>query len=296
MLNNLDHIFVITLKNAFNRRKKFEQNNKNLVKLPIFEWLFVDENHWGGGVFTPMKSNFYHQQKCVKIAKKRNYNTILIFEDDARLLVPWSEFVLHFNNLLRPNDWVYIMFGYLPVKLLKTSDKHLFVVNCAYDAHAYLVNVSKTIELQWSLACEQFDYTFCNCNGPIEILKSPERASNNILTGMTYAYYPMLFDQDKSADSMTSINEEHFFNLYNGRHIMPHIATHINTLVFAVIILVVFFIILLIICLAFSNYLNYNPKIIQTIIVLVIVIVLILTGTGIEVGINDKKIVSLNYY
>lgn len=233
VLNNLDHIFALSLETSIERQTEFKKNFPELVSLGIFEWFLVkkDLENTERGCYTS-------HQKILRLAKKRGYKTILILEDDIVPLVSWNQFVKEFNSLKRPKNWKTIQFGYLPIKTTKTIDKHLFALNCGYFAEAYLVNVSQ-------LKIPDYDGSqidcllFCNDNSHIDIIINPQLAEN--LNKNTYVYSPRMFqqnfkDSDIGHDNGIIVVFYQFYGLFGD---VTDMSSYINLLL--LIFLLVFF-------------------------------------------------------
>jgi len=92
----------------------------------------------------------YSHLAVLKMARERNYKNVLIFEDDFQPLVTKSEFWKQIKEFFRSNlPYDVLMLAY---KLEEYSDfnDHLYKVNYATTASAYIVNstcYNKLIEL-----------------------------------------------------------------------------------------------------------------------------------------------------
>ena len=64
-------------------------------------------------------------------------------EDDAYPLENWETIVKAVNNFLEhpPKDWEYASLGYLPIRLNEINVPGILEIKCAFDAHAYIVNL-----------------------------------------------------------------------------------------------------------------------------------------------------------
>lgn len=124
------------------------------------------------------------------------------------------------------------MLGYVPIKFNDyTSD--LYKVDCAFDAHAYIVNVQK-VELNDELI--QVDYLFCNKLSPYESLKYPFSVENKF---QTYAINPILYTQELTDSDISNFHingKKVFFNFYGNLDNMTRISTFMNTFSFAIMI------------------------------------------------------------
>ena len=289
-LNKIDRIFVITLTTAYDRQKKFKENNSELVKLPIFEWLYVDKEADNANGFYGQRSVFENHRKIVGISKERKYNTVMIFEDDAKPLKSWTEFVNYINDLQMPQKWNYIMLGYLPVKTTKTTNKNLLLVNCAYDTHAYIVNITNAKDIIYNPKCPQIDYLFCDCKSPTTVLKNP-LTYNKLKIGIVYAFYPLLFIQETNKNQL-SANQSYFFNFYKdvfNRDTSANISIYFNTISIGIVIIIVCFVIFMLIVLLIVSTKYKNRNYINYIIYLLLTFLIIMSlSTGIIYGINNN--------
>lgn len=221
---------------AEKRQQKFIKNNPELTNLNIFEWLLVDQKEEKKLGYTPYRGNYESHQKIIKISKERNYKNVLIFEDDACPVYSWTETVNFLNNLKRPKKWDYIMLGCIPVKLTRTNNDNLYYVNCAYDAHAYIINVQSIKPTIYNENCRQIDYLFCNCMDQNDIL-GKVNLPDKLSVGIVFAFKPMLYIQDRNQDSLTYLDQTHFFNFYKdafGNDTSMPISCFFNTVSFAI--------------------------------------------------------------
>lgn len=244
----MDKIYVITLDTSIDRQESFRKEFEGLD----YEFFVVRRDSEN-----PYRGNYNSHISVIRKAAENNYKTILIFEDDARLLVSMKQFKetinsLVFEEFIGTNDWYYIMLGYLPIKTRKFKN-NLLKVDCAYDAHAYVVNVKNVINSEkfnsdWSDDFSSpYDYRFCNFLSEKEMLKKPVNYKFN--DGGIYAIYPMLVKQslDYSTLNKEHLNQDYFFKFY-GHNNSAKISSNINTLHLGIII---FFVILFFICFSF---------------------------------------------
>ena len=294
---SVDKVFCISLVTSTGRQERFSKEFSKLILSDKFEWLYVNKDDEKGLGWTPLRSSFENHQKAIRIAKERNYKTIIVFEDDAKLIGTWENFV-NVCNMKKPSDWVYLMLGYFPVKVSKTDNPNLYVINCAYDAHAYMVNVPKTHEIVYTDTCKQFDFYFCNCHSYIDIFKNPLLLKDNdsIKIGQTYGVYPMAVEQElKDSDiSNKHLDKVHFFNFYNGYDNSIKVASHINTLEFAVFIFVWIFLLLLISAIMYYMYIS-PQRVKHNQFLYLCIFTLITTMTSVYLIISNNTIIKLNY-
>lgn len=86
-METIDKIYCISVETATERRQLFGSRMPELVNSPIFEWYIVkrdDEN--------PQRGCYTSHQTLINNANLDGLSRIMIFEDDADLLIPWSEF------------------------------------------------------------------------------------------------------------------------------------------------------------------------------------------------------------
>jgi hypothetical protein len=252
----IDRIFVISLKTAHNRRENFIKNNPELVNLPNFEWFHPNVEKEKKLGYGGQRRIFQSHVNIMKIAKERNYKKIIIFEDDAKPIKPWNEIYKVIDILSNETDidWNYILLGYLPVKMKKTNDDNLLYVNCAYDTHAYMINIGN-IDIKdipvFNEKCKQVDYQlFCNCKTHEDIIKNPFSNLENDNDNKVYGYKDILYIQDTTLDATTQIDQNHFFNFYGnliGKENSVKTSLYFNTLSFIIIIIILLFLILLLI-------------------------------------------------
>jgi len=219
---NIDRAFVISIKKSNDRRKQFMEYNKNTFggdgNLEVF---LVDRQT------NPTKGNYESHMNVIRVAKYRHYKTILVFEDDAVPIDEKCEDIIYYvNKFLEnpPKDWKILTLGYLPMSLSETDDNNLYKVNCAYDAHAYLVNVPNVDVKPWNgVALDS--HLFCNDVDPRYL---PMSVMNDSISGV-YAHYPMLYKQKAESSDISDMDlyQDYFFNIfgYNGSAV---IASHIN--------------------------------------------------------------------
>lgn len=290
-LNNLDRIFVISLKTSTNRQNEFKKNFPELVSLNIFEWFFVEKDSTNAerGCYTSHKN-------VLELSKKKGYKTILVMEDDVIPLVSWKKFVSEFNNLKRPKNWKIIQFGYIPIKTTKTTDKKLYALNCGYFAEAYLVNVSQLDIPDYNGS--QIDcLLFCSGHSHVDIIVNPKLAES--LSKDIYVYNPRMFQQKFNDSDIGHDNSPitAFYNFYEFFGDVAHLSSHINLLL--LIFLLVFFGIIVLVCItlfAFFYRIKSKKCYIKYISICgVIICIVYLLSMGITWFKNGKNIIELEY-
>jgi hypothetical protein len=232
---NINRIYCISLTTSIERREKFIKNNPEIVNMKIFQWFLVDKESERKLGLSPIKSCSKSHNLCVVDAKKNGYEKIIIFEDDAVPEYNWTFINKKLNSIVYPKDWIYIMLGYDPIKF-QNYDNELYKVDCAFDAHAYIVNVPK-VKLNTELV--QVDYLFCNKLSPYESLKYPFGNKNDC---PTYAIKPILYTQELMNSDISNFHingKTAFFNFYGNLDNMAYVSTFVNTFSFAFAIVVI---------------------------------------------------------
>lgn len=239
-MNNIDKIFCINLKESKDRKQLFSERFKELVNSNIFQWFETDRDSEN-----PKRGCFNSHMSIIKYSKEHNFKNIIIFEDDANLLVSWEEFVNNVNNIKRPNDWSIIMLGYLPIKTKPLSD-NLIIVNCAYMTHSYMVSVDKINLLDFE--DKEIDVVL-TCNGISlkDHIKNPFVKLNN---NNIYAIYPPQIRQDSKKSTISNFHD--ITGNYDGsREFFVSISNKINLIHF---ITFIFIFIFLFFVFVFLNY------------------------------------------
>ncbi len=139
MFRDIDKIFCINLITSSDRKEAFSSRFPVLVNSSIFEWYTTerDANDTTRGCFNSHRN-------ILELAKKRNYSKIIVFEDDANLLVPWEKFINVVNDIKYPEDWKIIQLGYLPITVSKIKNNPSLVqINSSLCMHSYIANVNK---------------------------------------------------------------------------------------------------------------------------------------------------------
>lgn len=273
-LKNIDRIFVLSLKTSIERQLKFKENFPELIKLNIFEWFLVDRDNKN-----TERGCYTSHQNIIKFAKEKGYKTILIMEDDVKLLVPWKEFIDHFNNLKRPENWKTIQFGYIPIKTTKTSSKNLYEMNCGYFAEVYLVNVSLLNVPDYDGI--QIDcFLFCNGYSHLDLMLRPQLTNKS--NKDTYAYNPRLFQQNFQDSDIGHDNTIIlvFYNFYNYlckitgcANDITELSSYINLLLLSF--FIVFGLFSLILLFIFMSIKTYYSILVVKFLILVIISILI---------------------
>ncbi len=166
MFKDIDKIFCINLITSIDRKEVFSDRFPALVTSDIFEWYTTERDN-----DNPKRGCHNSHKNILELAKKRNYSKIIIFEDDANLLVPWEKFVSVVNDIKYPENWKAIQLGYLPFTTSRVKDNDTVIqINCSVTMHCYLANVKtleipeykKGIEVDRVLFCPNYENYFLN--------------------------------------------------------------------------------------------------------------------------------------
>lgn len=230
-MNFIDHIYVITLNESINRQNNFKEKNKNL-DFTFFKVLKDKEN--------PMRGCFNSHMNVIKEAISKNYKKIIIFEDDAEPIYDFQTINKVINNSLKQlknEKWEYLLLGYLPIRLSKFKE-NVSKVNCAYDAHAYIVNLENIKIREWEGI--NADSYFCsNINvGKLIIQKGFEGI---------FATIPMLYSQQLNESTISDFDllQKYFFNFYHDYSNVTNISMNTNTIILGIFSIIWIFLLLL---------------------------------------------------
>jgi GR25 family glycosyltransferase involved in LPS biosynthesis len=107
---HFDAIFCINLKRRKDRRRQFLRNKKNLnyCKFEFFEAIegnSVIDPEWGHNIGA-LGCRLSHLS-ILKTSKEKKYNSILVFEDDAKILSPFLTEVDSFFKVIKTWDMIY---------------------------------------------------------------------------------------------------------------------------------------------------------------------------------------------
>lgn len=216
--------YVISLKNSKERQKRFSERFSPEVK--DFNWFYATRNNEN-----PIKGCFDSHNQVLKNAKEKGEEYILVFEDDAVFIddFDWKKTVKTVENFLgnfKNKEWKYFSLGYLPIKTKKTEYPGILEIRCAYDAHAYLVNVNN-VQVQDYKGIMPDSEMFCQGIDPIKMNKNIHFP----LGAGVYASYPMIFKQEYEDSSINDfhLTQKDFFNLYRGENGSALVSTYFDT-------------------------------------------------------------------
>ena len=246
---NVDAIFVITLDTDKERRKKMKEWYPKKANL---QWFIVKR------MKNPERGCYSSHQKVLRMAKERGFKRILILEDDAYPLYSWNKIVKETNNALKylnekESNWKHLMLGYLPVRSKKIKDnKNLVEIICAYDTHAYIINVNNVRSVPWD-GISIDNLLFCNIGKKIKNL-----TGNHIKITKTnnYGIHPMLITQKTEKSSIDNFHllQKGYIDFFGGEEKMTEISTNCNTLIFGIFIILFFPLLLCLCCLGGHSY------------------------------------------
>jgi len=232
---------------ADHRRKLFSERFQHLIKQKNFQWFIVKKDNEN-----PKRGCYTSHQTIINEAKKQGLHKIMVFEDDADLLVPYEQFITEVNKIngnKAPEYWTIILLGYFSVRAHKYRDEELeFVkVGCALGTHTYVVNLDNIDYIP--------DYDFDVIKNEVDVfflcdnLTNPEIAfSNQFKDKSIYGKYPVLTKQNVKGSTITP-ERDLLGTLNYDRNSIVKISLNINpfTLCFLMIVLFVIFVIIIIV-------------------------------------------------
>lgn len=243
----LDNTYVISVQEATQRRENIQKHLETLGFPYQFYITQRDSN--------PVRGCFESHQKVLKMAKEKGEKVILILEDDAIPIHPTPTIISTINNFFKspPIGWRYCLLGYLPI----SSDyvrEGVYGLECAYDTHAYLVNVSEVDVREWD--GKAMDSFLCKNLNPEELLLRPDVVLFGDATRGVYGVTPMLFKQDtrESYINDISLTQKYYFDFLGGYDNSVYISSYINTIYFGIFIVITLSILTLI---KLKNVYNY---------------------------------------
>jgi hypothetical protein len=254
---NVDAIFALSVKGYEDRQHSFKKRHKGMP----FQFI-ISEKRTG----TVEKAVFRAHQNVIRISKQKGFHRVLIFEDDAYPLKEWNEIVNITNESLKEVErvsngkWKYLVLGYLPIKSKSIGD-NINKVECAYDTHAYIVNINNVEYINWDTDIDestQIDFMlFCNNYSPKDMLTN--NVSNN---EEVYATKEILYIQKADSSSRTGNIDDHiyYYNVFPNINTAVKISEHMNILHFFAIFLVCVLLILIFLCVYCSKFYNSTKR------------------------------------
>lgn len=226
-----DNTYVISVKEATHRREKIK---KHLDSLGIeFEFYITERDS------IPTRGCFKSHQKVLEIAKQKGEKVILVFEDDA---IPIHNPTIIQNTIKNffkspPIGWRFCLLGYLPIST-EYVRRGVYGIDCAYDLHAYLVNVDNVDVREWD--GKYPDSHLCKNLDPVELLLRPDIVLWGVPNGGVYGVTPMLFKQDTNESYINDISlaQKYFFDFFGGYDNSVFVSSYVNTLYLAISIIV----------------------------------------------------------
>lgn len=254
-------VYVINLNTAKERKNLFIEEFKKAGANPEkFNWYHpVRDNQ------NPLRGSFTSHQNVVKLAKENGYKYALVFEDDAVFIdkFNWEYTYTHIDKFLRDfkGYWKYLSLGFLPIRSKIIDNKEIVEILCAYDAHAYLVNLENVEILKFNPKKQYADANmFCEGIQPVEIgLKTVYKKNKGV-----YGLNPMIFTQNFKDSSINneSLRQKNFIEFYRGENKMLTSSTNFNTFTYCLLLVVLVFVlvILTIFLLFVKKYYNINTN------------------------------------
>lgn len=250
MKMNVDAIFVISVKGYEDRRCEFKKRHKGMP------FQFVISNKGTEGV---RKSVFRNHENIVRISKQKGFDRVLIFEDDAFPLKKWNEIVKYTNNALEEVEsisnraWKHLMIGYLPIKS-KPLGVYINKIECAYDGHAYIVNINNVNYLDWDIDNQQGvqhdSKLFCNNYSPGDVFTKDNPNVNQV-----YATKEIMYIQKAESSSRTGDIDDHiyYYIVFPNINTAVKISEIMNVLHFFVLFIILILIVIFIIACIYMN-------------------------------------------
>jgi len=192
-LKHVDKIFCINLDS---RPDRWEESKQEFKKLGIDNDVErISAANIQPGIIGCTKSHY----ECIKLAKNRNYNNVLILEDDVRFVSDTMD-ILNASLTQISNRDIKFDILYLGANLRGTDnrliDTNLASITSAKATHAYIIN---------SAVYDIILNTYENCqwiDGPNWRYSNPNRLNIDVFymhtiqpRGNTYGVYPCIADQ-----------------------------------------------------------------------------------------------------
>lgn len=144
-LNYFDGAFYINLDRRTDRRESFEiKSNQAGLNIPRFKAVELspddahkreDDPEW-----YKKESCTASHQECIEIAKSNNWESILIFEDDAIFDPGFKEKASKCIEDLRNIEWDMFFFGGEPNDNCTRISENIYKTNGVYGTHAYAIH------------------------------------------------------------------------------------------------------------------------------------------------------------
>ena len=155
-LDFFDDVYYINLDSRIDRREKFESQSKMLgIPSNRFSAITPKEGEYQvHETYDNENDRITHKFKVgcglshkaiVRLAKERNLENVLIFEDDCIFLDSYKDdIVTYVNELKTLKEWDLFYIGGSPANECKriNNTKHLYRTEGMYGAHAYALNRS----------------------------------------------------------------------------------------------------------------------------------------------------------
>jgi hypothetical protein len=157
-------------------------------------------------------------------------------------LESWKTIVTNVNNFLDspPENWSLLTLGYIPFRLLETNDPSILKVKCAYDAHAYIVNLDNFENTEFSGTSIDGEL-FCGGKNYKQLVTNPLNILQGEYDDNVYAIYPQLFKQktEQSYNEDMSLLQDYYFMIFGGHNNVALVSKYINSFYFVVLMILV---------------------------------------------------------
>lgn len=133
---NVDAVYCISVSTAIERQETIKKEFPVEAKVELFVVERDTED--------PRRGAYESHSKLIEIGKKKGFKRILILEDDADQLIPWTEIVKRTNECLQnleTKKWKYLMLGYYTSSSLLTEHTNMIKIQCACGGQAYIANL-----------------------------------------------------------------------------------------------------------------------------------------------------------
>src|SRR5574343_757183 len=234
-MNDIDHIFIITLDTSIERQEKIKQRFPELMRLHKFEWYITQRDNEN-----TVRGAWNSHKNVLNISKNRGYSKIIIMEDDVDLLVPWNKFIQAVDDINYDmlGTWNIITLGYFPIltkDLYINGNKinNLVEIRSAYGMTGYIINVPTTeigefngIDIDKCLLCNNEQIP------PLKLLvnKDPKYVK--------YGIYPVLLRQNSKKSTIDS-SHDMLGNFNVDSNYIVGVSKNINTFVFFIFVIII---------------------------------------------------------
>lgn len=198
-----DAVFCISIHDREDRRELIRQEFSDLDH--EIEFILVERDQEN-----PERGCFNSHIKCAKLALERNYNRILILEDDATFIKPSSKQLRWTNSFLNVRNPELLYLGGVLGRMWMIPFPH--IVRCRLTGtHAYILSkkaCEKFIQQTYSgIAIDSFYCKFFRAYSlyPMVSQQQPETLSQSDITDY------------RNIDTSTQVKDEHYWSHNFGR-------------------------------------------------------------------------------